>query len=95
MFSTLRRLFVLAAGTLTAGLLFAPLAFAVNAGDGAAGGPNPTTPTHHAATGSALATWQWTLISVGIAAAVAAVLALAITASRRTKHTTALHPQTP
>jgi hypothetical protein len=40
MFSTLRRLFVLAGSAVASGLLFAPVAFAVNASDGAAGGPN-------------------------------------------------------
>jgi heme/copper-type cytochrome/quinol oxidase subunit 2 len=96
MFSTLRRLLVLAAGTVASAMLFAPVAFAVNDGDSAAGGPNPsTTTTHHAAAGSSLATWQWTLISIGIVVAVAGIVAAAMTLHRRTKRTGTLQPHMP
>ena len=95
MFSTLRRLFVLAVSAVVSGLLFAPVAFAVEAGDGAAGGPNPA-PVHHAATGgSGLAAWEWTLISVGIVVAVALIVAAALTLHRRSHRAAALQPQMP
>ena len=94
MFSTLRRLFVLAVSTVASGLLFAPVAFAVNAGDGAAGGPNATPPPHPPG-GSSLATWQWTLISVGIVAAVALIVAAAFTLHRRSTRAPTLQPRMP
>ena len=95
MFSTLRRLLVLAAGTVSSAMFFAPVAFAEKRrGDG--GGPDPsTTAPHHAAAGSSLATWQWLLISVGIIAAVAGIVAVAMTVHRRTKQTGTLRPRTP
>lgn len=71
---------VLAIGTVGSAVMFAPAAFAVNASDGAADGANPTTTTaHQPAAGSALTTWQWTLISVGIVAAFASIGAVDMT----------------
>ena len=94
MFSTLRRLFVLAGSAVASGLLFAPVAFAVNASDGAAGGPNPTPPQQPPG-GSSLAAWQWALISLGIVAAVALLVAVGVTVYRRSRQATTLRPRTP
>jgi anti-sigma-K factor RskA len=95
MFSTLRRLFILAVSAVVSGLLFAPVAFAVNEDTGAAGGPNPGTVTHHASGGSSLAAWEWTLISVGIVVVVALIVGAALTLHRRSHRAAALQPQMP
>ena len=94
MFSTLRRLLVFAVSAVTSGLLFAPVAFAVNASDSGAGGPIGTPPQHPSG-GSSLTTLQWTLISVGIVVAVALLVAAGVTVYRRSRQAAALQPRTP
>ena len=95
MFSTLRRLLILAAGTITSAMLLAPVAFAVNDGDGAGGPTSTPTTTHPAIAGTSLATWQWTLISIGILVAVAGIVAATLTLHRRTNRAATLQPHMP
>ena len=93
MFSTLRRLLILAAGTITSAMLLAPVAFAVNDGDGAGGPTSTPTTTHPAIAGTSLATWQWTLISIGIVVAVAAAVVVGATVHRRSNQAGTLRPR--